>query len=62
MKSFQAERQFSYKKLLYQCAIFLAAVAVIVYFLPKEGTFNYQQAMEIRFVTGIIRFSYIQGR
>lgn len=42
MKSFQSERQFSYKELLYKCAIFIVTVAVIVYFLPREGTFNYQ--------------------
>ncbi|WP_418660633.1 HD family phosphohydrolase [Bacteroides ilei] len=42
MRSFQSERQFSYKELLYKCVIFIATVAVIVYFLPREGTFNYQ--------------------
>lgn len=42
MKSFQTERQFSYKQLLYKAAIFIAAVVIIVYFMPREGRFNYQ--------------------
>ena len=58
MKSFQAERQFSYKKLLYQCAIFLAAVAVIVYFLPKEGTFNYQFDINKPWKYGLLTASF----
>ena len=58
MKSFQAERQFSYKKLLYQCAIFLAAVAVIVYFLPKEGTFNYQFDINKPWKYGLLQASF----
>lgn len=58
MKSFQAERQFSYKKLLYQCAILLAAVAVIVYFLPKEGTFNYQFDINKPWKYGLLQASF----
>ena len=42
MKSLHREQPFSYKELLYKCAISLVTVAVIVYFLPKEGKFNYQ--------------------
>ena len=42
MKSLQTEKQFSYKGLLYKLAIFVVTVCVIVYFLPREGRFNYQ--------------------
>ena len=31
-----------YKGLLYKLAIFVVTVCVIVYFLPREGRFNYQ--------------------
>ena len=42
MNSFKANKRFSYKDLLYKGLIFIATVTVIVYFLPKEGKFNYQ--------------------
>lgn len=58
MKSFQTERQFSYKKLLYKCAIFLAAVVVIVYFLPREGTFNYQFDINKPWKYGLLQASF----
>ncbi len=36
------KRNVSYRDLLYKLLIFVATVAVIVYFLPREGKFNYQ--------------------
>ena len=58
MKSFQTERQFSYKKFLYKCAIFLAAVAIIVYFLPREGHFNYQFDINKPWKYGLLQASF----
>ena len=40
MKSFQTERKFSYRDLFYKLILFVATVAIIVYFLPKEGHFT----------------------
>ena len=31
-----------YKQLLIRCTIFIAAVTVVTYFLPRDGKFNYQ--------------------
>ena len=58
MKSFRTERQFSYKKFLYQCGIFLAAVAIIVYFLPREGQFNYQFDINKPWKYGLLQASF----
>ena len=58
MKSFQTERQFSYKKFLYKCAIFLAAVAIIVYFLPREGHLNYQFDINKSWKYGLLQASF----
>lgn len=58
MKSFRTERQFSYKKFLYQCGIFLAAVVLIVYFLPREGQFNYQFDINKPWKYGLLQASF----
>lgn len=58
MKSFQTERQFSYKKFFYKCGIFLAAVAIIVYFLPREGQFNYQFDINKPWKYGLLQASF----
>ena len=42
MKSFQNEGGFSYRELFYRFSIFFITVAIIVYFMPKERSFNYQ--------------------
>ena len=43
MKTLNGKRPFSYKDLLYKTLIFIATVSIIVYFLPKEGKFNYDE-------------------
>lgn len=36
------KKKFTYRDLLYKALIFIGTVAVIVYFLPRDGKFNYQ--------------------
>lgn len=36
------KKKFTYRDLLYKALIFMSTVAVIVYFLPRDGKFNYQ--------------------
>ena len=43
MKTLNEKRPFSYKDLLYKMLIFITTVSIIVYFLPKEGKFNYDE-------------------
>lgn len=38
----RTKKAFSYRNLLYKALIFIGTVTVIVYFLPREGKFNYQ--------------------
>ena len=43
MKTSQNNKNMSYKQLLIiRCVIFIVTVSVIVYFLPRDGKFNYQ--------------------
>ncbi|MDO4164911.1 MAG: HDIG domain-containing protein [Bacteroides sp.] len=42
MSYFHIKKNFSYRDLLYKALIFVGTVAVIVYFLPRDGKFNYQ--------------------
>lgn len=42
MNHLKKKNSFSYRDLLYKALIFMATVAVIVYFLPRDGKFNYQ--------------------
>lgn len=42
MKQFGTKKNFSYKDLLYKALIFVGTVSLIVYFLPRDGKFNYQ--------------------
>ena len=58
MKSLHREQPFSYKELLYKCAISLVTVAVIVYFLPKEGKFNYQFDINKPWKYGLLQASF----
>ncbi len=58
MKSLQTERRFSSKKFLYKCGIFLAAVAIITYFLPREGQFNYQFDINKPWKYGLLQASF----
>ena len=43
MKTLNGKKPFSYKDLLYKTLIFITTVSIIVYFLPKEGKFNYDE-------------------
>lgn len=42
MSYFKTKKEFSLRDLLYRALIFIGTVAVIVYFLPRDGKFNYQ--------------------
>ena len=42
MNHLKIKKSFSYRDLLYKALIFVATVTVIVYFLPRDGKFNYQ--------------------
>lgn len=42
MSYFNPKKEFSLKDLLYKVLIFIGTVGVIVYFLPRDGKFNYQ--------------------
>ena len=42
MKSDKSKRKISIKDLIYKVLIFVGAVTLIVYFLPRDGKFNYQ--------------------
>lgn len=58
MGSFKTNIRFSYKDLLYKSLIFLATVSVIVYFLPKEGKFNYQFDINKPWKYGLLQASF----
>lgn len=42
MSYFKTKKKFSFRDLLYKALIFVGTVTVIVYFLPRDGKFNYQ--------------------
>ncbi|MBQ8672875.1 MAG: HDIG domain-containing protein [Bacteroides sp.] len=42
MGYFKEKKEFPYREWLYRACIFISVVAVIVYFLPRDGKFNYQ--------------------
>lgn len=42
MSYFKTKKQFSLRDLIYKALIFVGTVTVIVYFLPRDGKFNYQ--------------------
>ena len=42
MMDFYKKKNWLYKDLLYKVVIFVATVGIIVYFLPRDGKFNYQ--------------------
>ena len=53
MNSFNQQRQFSYKDLLYKCLIFIVTVSVITYFMPKESKFNYEYGINTPWKHGL---------
>ncbi len=42
MSNFNTKKEFSFRDLLYKALIFIGTVGIIVYFLPRDGKFNYQ--------------------
>lgn len=42
MNPFKGKKRIFYKDLLYKALIFVGTVGIIVYFLPRDGKFNYQ--------------------
>ena len=42
MEHLKKKRSFSWRDLLYKALLFVGTVALIVYFLPRDGKFNYQ--------------------
>lgn len=58
MKSLSTERRFSPKDFLYKCVLFLVTVVVVVYFLPREGRFNYQFDINKPWKYGLLQASF----
>ena len=42
MEHLKKKKSFSWKDLSYKSLLFIGTVALIVYFLPRDGKFNYQ--------------------
>ena len=42
MNKFNTNKTVKYRDLLYKALIFIGTVLIIVYFLPRDGKFNYQ--------------------
>ena len=42
MNKLKSKKDFSFRDLLYKALIFLATVSISVYFIPRDGKFNYQ--------------------
>lgn len=58
MKTFQKDNTFSYKQLFYKCSIFIVTVVILVYFMPKEGKFNYQFELNKPWKYGLLQSSF----
>ncbi|MBO5251505.1 MAG: HDIG domain-containing protein [Bacteroidaceae bacterium] len=58
MNSFSTNKRFSYKDLLFKVLIFVVTVSVIVYFLPKEGKFNYEFDVDKPWKYGLLQASF----
>ena len=58
MNNIHTQRRFSYKDLLYKCLIFIVAVSIISYFMPKEGKFNYEFELETPWKYGLLQASF----
>ena len=58
MKTFRKDNTFSYKEVLFKCAIFIVTVSVIVYFMPREGKFNYQFELNKPWKYGLLQASF----
>lgn len=58
MKSLSTKRKFSYKELFYKSVIFVVTTAFVVYFLPREGKFNYQFDINKPWRYGLLQASF----
>lgn len=58
MKNLQTDRKFSFKELCYKCMIFVVTTVIIVYFLPREGKFNYQFDINKPWKYGLLQASF----
>lgn len=58
MNTLKGNRHFSYKDLLYKALFFIATVFIIVYFLPKEGKFNYEFDINKPWKYGLLQASF----
>ena len=58
MNSLNTKRRFSYKDLLYKILLFIVTVSIIVYFLPKEGKFNYEFDINKPWKYGLLQASF----
>ena len=58
MNSFNTQRRFSYKDLLYKCLIFIVTVSIITYFMPKERKFNYEFDINKPWKYGLLQASF----
>ena len=58
MKTLSSEKNFSFLEFLYKCVIFAVTLSVIVYFLPREGKFNYQFDINKPWKYGLLQASF----
>lgn len=58
MKSFHTKRKFTYQEILYKLVLFLITVTIIVYFLPRDGRFNYQFEINKPWKYGLLQASF----
>ena len=58
MNHLKKKKSFSYRDLLYKALIFVATVTVIVYFLPRDGKFNYQFDINKPWKYGLLQASF----
>ncbi len=58
MNTFNSNKQFSFKELLYKCLIFIVTVGIIAYFMPKEGKFNYEFDINKPWKYGLLQASF----
>lgn len=58
MMNIRNKKQFSSKDLLYKAILFVCTVAVIVYFFPREGKFNYQFDLDKPWKYGLLTATF----
>lgn len=58
MNKLRNKKRSTYKDLIFKALIFLATVAVIVYFLPRSGKFNYQFDINKPWKYGLLTASF----